>query len=84
MAAGVFSTPRGRESQRPTPMRGFPDTPFFGIQAEEGWEFAGAKASADACRHVVAGHFTHKGGGEFGEEKRQSGAKGLAEGEAAE
>jgi len=79
-----FLTPPGRESQRPTPMRGFPDDPFFGIQAEEGREFAGAKARADARWHVVAGHFPHKGGGEFGEEKRQAGAEWFAEGEAAE
>ena len=79
-----FLTPPGRESQRPTPMRGFADAPFFGIQAEEGREFAGAEARADACWHVVAGYLAHESRGEFGEEKRQSGAKGLAEGEAAE
>jgi hypothetical protein len=57
MAAGVFSTLRGREPQSPAPVGGFPDDPFVRIQAEEGWEFARAEAGADACGHIVVGHF---------------------------
>ena len=63
LVAGVFSTLRGLQSQDSTPVRGFPDAPFFEIQAEEGWEFARAKASADACGHVVAGHFAQEWAG---------------------
>jgi hypothetical protein len=57
MSARVLSTPPGRELQCSAPVGVFPDDPFFRIQAEEGWEFAREEASADACGHVVAGHF---------------------------
>jgi hypothetical protein len=42
---------------------GFPDAPFFGIQAKEGREFSGAEAGADACGHVVAGDFAQEWAG---------------------
>jgi len=63
LLVGVFSSLRSRESQDSAPMGGFPYVPFFGIQAEEGREFAWDEAGADACGHVVAGHFTQEWAG---------------------